>query len=100
MIAKHVPMRSQGKSDFAGLVNYITDHQSKEHRLGNVRLNNCEAKTVRDAISEVLATQFANTRAKSDKTYHLIVSFPNGEQLEAHTLAAIEERLCQGLGEE
>ncbi len=43
MIAKHVPMRSQGKSDFAGLVNYITDHQSKEHRLGSVRLNNCEA---------------------------------------------------------
>lgn len=98
MIVKHVPMRSQGKSDFAGLVNYITDQQSKEHRIGNVRLNNCEAKTVRDAISEVLATQFANTRAKSDKTYHLIVSFPNGEQLEAHTLAAIEERICQGLG--
>ncbi|MDF4751064.1 relaxase/mobilization nuclease domain-containing protein, partial [Vibrio parahaemolyticus] len=98
MIAKHVPMRSQGKSDFAGLVNYITDHQSKEHRLGNVRLNNCEATTVRDAISEVLATQFANTRAKSDKTYHLIVSLPNGEQLEAHTLAAIEELICQGLG--
>ncbi|EKT4485770.1 relaxase/mobilization nuclease domain-containing protein [Shewanella algae] len=98
MIAKHVPMRSQGKSDFAGLVNYITDHQSKEHRLGSVRLNNCEAETVRDAISEVLATQFANTRAKSDKTYHLIVSFPSGEQLEANTLAAIEERICQGLG--
>ncbi|MCV5214384.1 relaxase/mobilization nuclease domain-containing protein, partial [Escherichia coli] len=94
MIAKHVPMRSQGKSDLAGLVNYITDHQSKEHRLDSVRLNNCEAETVRDAISEVLATQFANTRAKSDNTYHLIVSFPSGEQLEANTLAAIEERIC------
>ena len=29
MIAKHVPMRSLGKSDFAGLVQYITDAQSK-----------------------------------------------------------------------
>ena len=43
MIAKHVPMRSLGKSDFAGLVNYITDEQSKEHRLGAVRLTNCVA---------------------------------------------------------
>jgi hypothetical protein len=34
MIAKHVPMRSLGKSDFAGLVNYVTDAQSKDHRLG------------------------------------------------------------------
>lgn len=28
MIAKHVPMRSLGKSDFAGLVRYISDAQS------------------------------------------------------------------------
>jgi hypothetical protein len=27
-------MRSLGKSDFAGLVNYVTDAQSKDHRLG------------------------------------------------------------------
>ncbi|MFP2768288.1 TraI/MobA(P) family conjugative relaxase [Oceanisphaera sp. KMM 10153] len=98
MIAKHVAMRSQGKSDFAGLVNYITDKQSKEHRLGQVRLTNCEARSIRDAISEVLATQFANTRAKSDKTYHLIVSFRPGEQVDAKTLASIEDCICEGLG--
>ncbi|ALM53396.1 TraI/MobA(P) family conjugative relaxase [Halomonas huangheensis] len=98
MIAKHVPMRSLGKSDFAGLVNYITDEQSKEHRLGAVRLTNCEAYSVQDAVSEVLATQFANTRAKSDKTYHLIVSFRAGEQVKADTLVAIEDRICKGLG--
>ncbi|MEQ5858404.1 relaxase/mobilization nuclease domain-containing protein [Halomonas sp. EF61] len=98
MIAKHVPMRSLGKSDFAGLVNYITDEQSKEHRLGTVKLTNCEAYSVQDAVSEVLATQFANTRAKSDKTYHLIVSFRAGEQVEADTLVAIEDRICKGLG--
>ncbi|QEM82701.1 TraI/MobA(P) family conjugative relaxase [Halomonas binhaiensis] len=98
MIAKHVPMRSLGKSDFAGLVNYITDEQSKEHRLGAVRLTNCVAYSVQDAVSEVLATQFGNTRAKSDKTYHLIVSFRAGEQVEADTLVAIEDRICKGLG--
>ena len=98
MIAKHVPMRSLGKSDCAGLVRYVTDAQSKDHRLGQVQVTNCAADTVRDAITEVLATQQANTRAKGDKTYHLIVSFRAGEQPSTATLRAIEERICAGLG--
>jgi len=98
VIAKHVPMRSVGKSDFAGLVRYITDAQSKDHRLGHVQVTNCDAYSVRDTITEVLATQYANTRAESDKTYHLIVSFRAGEQPSADTLKAIEERICAGLG--
>ncbi|HHX4561366.1 TPA: TraI/MobA(P) family conjugative relaxase, partial [Pseudomonas aeruginosa] len=98
MIAKHVPMRSLGKSDFAGLVRYVTDAQSKDHRLGQVQVTNCAADTVRDAITEVLATQQANTRAKGDKTYHLIVSFRAGEQPSADTLRQIEARICAGLG--
>ena len=51
MIAKHVPMRSLGKSDFAGLVNYVTDAQSKDHRLGQVHITNCDAESVQDAIT-------------------------------------------------
>ena len=98
MIAKHVSMRSLGKSDFAGLANYITDAQSKDHRLGQVLPTNCAAATLPAAIDEVLATQHINTRAKSDKTYHLIVSFRVGEQPSADTLKAIEERICAGLG--
>ncbi|MCP5239111.1 MAG: relaxase/mobilization nuclease domain-containing protein [Zoogloeaceae bacterium] len=98
MIAKHVPMRSLGKSDFAGLANYISDAQSKDHRLGQVLLTNCSAATLPAAIEEVLATQHINTRAKSDKTYHLIVSFRVGEQPSADTLKAIEERISAGLG--
>lgn len=98
MIAKHVPMRSLGKSDFAGLVNYVTDAQSKDHRLGQVQITNCDAVSVQDAITEILATQHSNTRATGDKTYHLIVSFRAGEQPGADTLRAIEERICAGLG--
>lgn len=98
MIAKHVPMRSLGKSDFAGLVRYITDEQSKDHRLGQVQVTNCAAGSVRDAITEVLATQQTNTRAKGDKTYHLIVSFRAGEQPSDETLRVIEERISAGLG--
>ncbi|EOV4287852.1 TraI/MobA(P) family conjugative relaxase [Escherichia coli] len=98
MILKHVPMRSPGKSDFAGLANYITDAQSKEHRLGEIRLTNCHAVTVGDAITEVLATQHGNTRATSDKTYHLLVSFPPGENPPADVLRKIEDRVCAALG--
>lgn len=98
MILKHVPMRSLGKSDFAGLASYITDAQSKEHRLGEVRLTNCHAGMVGDAITEVLATQHGNTRATGDKTYHLLVSFPPGENPRAEELQQIEDRVCAALG--
>lgn len=98
MIIKHVPMRSLGKSDFAGLANYITDAQSKAYRLSQILVTNCEAATLPAAIEEVLATQYINTRAKNDKTYHLIVSFRAGEQPDTETLKAIEERISAGLG--
>lgn len=98
MIAKHIPMRSSNKSDFSGLVRYLTDTQSKEHRLGQVRLTNCDADSIRDAICEVLATQQTNTRAKGDKTYHLIISFRAGEQVNSDVLSKIEERICESLG--
>lgn len=98
MIAKHVPMRSLGKSNFGELVEYITDAQDKEHRLGQVQITNCVAAFLRDAITEVLATQHMNKRAKGDKTYHLLLSFRAGEHPSAETLRAIEERICGGLG--
>ena len=74
-------MRSLKKSDFAGLVKYITDEQSKTERLGFVNATNCEADTMQAVIGEVLATQQLNTRAEGDKTFHLIVGFPPGENL-------------------
>jgi hypothetical protein len=98
VIVKHIPMRSLGKSDFASLVDYITDEQEKTERLGQVRVTNCEAGTVQAAIDEVLATQYINTRAQSDKTYHLLIGFPLGEIPNAEVLASIEDRICTGLG--
>jgi TraI-like middle domain/TraI-like C-terminal domain/MobA/VirD2-like, nuclease domain/Large polyvalent protein-associated domain 7 len=98
LIAKHVPMRSLGKSDFAGLADYIIDEQEQTERLGAVQVTNCEAGTVQAAIAETLATQHLNTRAKGDKTYHLLVSFRTGEKPGIDALRAIEERICMGLG--
>jgi hypothetical protein len=98
MIAKHVPMKSVEKSNFASLVRYLCDTQHKQERLGWVAFTNCSSATPDAAAREVLATQARNTRAKSDKTYHLIVSFRPGEQVEEATCRAIEARLCDGLG--
>lgn len=98
MIAKHVPMRAAQKSDFAGLVDYITDSQSKEHRLGLIAVTNCETENLKAATAEILATQHSNTRAAGDKTYHLLLSFRAGEQPPLETLKAIEARICAGLG--
>ncbi|MDS4071295.1 MAG: TraI/MobA(P) family conjugative relaxase [Candidatus Competibacter sp.] len=98
MIAKHVPMKSVRKSDFAGLVKYLIDEQQKRERVTGVSVTNCHAERPDAAILEVLNTQAQNRRAESDKTYHLIVSFRAGEQPDAATLQAIERRICDGLG--
>ena len=98
MIAKHVPMKSVEKSNFASLVRYLCDTQHKEERLGWVAVTNCSSTAPDAAAREVLATQARNTRAKSDKTYHLIVSFRPGEHVEEATCRAIEASLCDGLG--
>jgi hypothetical protein len=98
MIAKHVPMQSVAKSNFASLVAYLCDTQRKAERLGWAAVTNCRSATPEAAAREVLATQACNTRAKSDKTYHLIVSFRPGEQVGEAACRAIEARLCEGLG--
>jgi len=80
VISKQVPMQSVGKSDFGGLVKYLTDEQNKNERVGYVNVTNCHTDNWKVAITEVLNTQAQNTRATSDKTYHLLVSFRAGEQ--------------------
>jgi hypothetical protein len=98
MIAKHVAMKASKKNDFARLVKYLTDAQHKHERVGCVAVTNCQSDQHTFATMEVLNTQAQNTRAKSDKTYHLLVSFRAGEQPNDAVLKAIEERMCAGLG--
>jgi hypothetical protein len=98
LIAKHISMRSIRKSRFAELVAYITDGQGKAERVEQVTVTNCRSADLEWAISEVRATQQQNTRAESDKTYHLLIGFPAGETPTPETLRAIEERVCSALG--
>ncbi len=43
MIAKHVPMKSVRKSDFAGLVKYLIDEPQKRERVTGLSVTNCLA---------------------------------------------------------
>jgi hypothetical protein len=98
MIAKHVPMKSVKKSDFASLVKYLADDQEKNERVAVTSVTNCESIDLSAAVFEVTAIQGMNTRAESDKTYHLILSFRAGERPDDHVLEALESRICEGLG--
>ena len=98
MIAKHVPMNSVKKSNFAELVRYITNEQSKAERVGRISVSNCHSTDPDVAALEVQAKQAQNTRAVSDKIYHLIMSFPAGEEPDDDVLVAIEDHICTGLG--
>jgi hypothetical protein len=62
MIAKHVPMKSVKKSDFASLVKYLADDQEKNERVAVTSVTNCESIDLNAAVIEVTAIQGMNTR--------------------------------------
>ncbi|HAT3986297.1 TPA: relaxase/mobilization nuclease domain-containing protein [Legionella pneumophila] len=98
MIIRHIPMKTARLSSFAGLVEYITDPQDKQERLGKISLTNCNSIDPAWAIKEILATQAKNQRATADKTYHLLISFAPGETLSDNLLNIIEDRVVSSIG--
>lgn len=98
MIAKIIPIKSIRKSNFSALVKYLTDPQGKNERIGMVSVTNCYTDEMTAALLEIQNKQEMNKRAKSDKTCHLVLSFPEGERLSNTDLSAIEERFCEALG--
>ncbi|SDU23449.1 TraI/MobA(P) family conjugative relaxase [Nitrosomonas ureae] len=98
MIAKIIPIKSVRKSNYSALIQYLTDPQGKIERISQIKTSNCYSDDVTAALLEIQNTQEMNKRAKSDKTCHLVLSFPEGERLPHADLNAIEERFCNALG--
>ncbi|SEF85434.1 TraI/MobA(P) family conjugative relaxase [Nitrosomonas ureae] len=98
MIAKIIPIKSVRKSNYSALIQYLTDPQGKSERISQIKVSNCYSDDQMAALIEIQNTQEMNTRAKSDKTCHLVLSFPEGERLSLSDLNAIEERFCEALG--
>ena len=80
------------------LGSYIADQRRHADRVEWTRVTNCQAATVRGAISEIDATQALNTRSKSDPNYHLVIAFPPGETPTREQIEDIEDTLVRGLG--
>ncbi|HRB29844.1 MAG TPA: relaxase/mobilization nuclease domain-containing protein [Nitrosomonas sp.] len=98
MIAKIIPIKSVRKSNYSALIQYLTDPQDKSERISQIKVSNCYSDDQTAALIEIQNTQEMNKRAKSDKTCHLVLSFPEGERLSLSDLNAIEERFCEALG--
>ncbi|OKP00830.1 TraI/MobA(P) family conjugative relaxase [Xenorhabdus eapokensis] len=119
MIAKRIP-RNKGTSSPARLIRYMVAAQggldpkswrrtadyildtktttTRGERIGSYRVTNCGTDDPAAATVLIEATQAANTRSKSDKTYHLVFSFPPGERPSLDVLHAIEDELCTSIG--
>jgi Relaxase/Mobilisation nuclease domain/Large polyvalent protein-associated domain 7 len=83
---------------FLRTAQYVVDEKEDGEKVAWYRISNCQSDTPAVAIAEVLATQSENQRTKSDKTYHLVVSFPHWERLSREQAEDIEDSICFVLG--
>ena len=67
-------------------------------KVASYRVTNCGTDDPGDATTLIQITQAKNTRSQSDKTYHLVFSFREGEHPPLEVLHQIEDALCEVLG--
>jgi len=96
MIVKKITRKSQGQ--FKLLAQYILRADRESPEIGRVRVSNCAMEDPALAVKEIAATQARNTRSQADKTCHLMVSFPTGENPTPAQLEDIEDELCHAMG--
>jgi hypothetical protein len=77
---------------------YILDTPHAGEKVAWARATNCGHDDPGWAVKHILSVQDQNTRSKSDKSYHLVVSFPEGERPSRAQMEDIEDRLCDALG--
>jgi hypothetical protein len=116
MIAKRIRRKKQ-TSSFARLGKYVVDARggidpaswtrtadyildTRQHgaKVGGVRVTNCATEDAAAATLEILAVQARNTRSKSEKSYHMVISFPEGERPTPEQLRYIEDSCCAAIG--
>ena len=98
MIAKRIDMREASKSRATRLAKYVTNELDKAGRVSDVFITNCLSDDPLIAAKEMEICQARNTRTKDDKTYHLLLSFPDGERPDADRLREIAASAAKALG--
>lgn len=76
----------------------LPDPEQTTGKLAWAHVTNCRTTDPGWATKEIIATQGRNTRAKADKSYHLVVSWPLGEAPTRVQMEAVEARLVSALG--
>lgn len=77
---------------------YILDTPHEGEKVAWARATNCGNDDPGWAVKHIVSIQERNTRSQSDKSYHLVVSFPEGERPTRTQMEDIEDRLCDALG--
>ncbi len=98
MIVKVAKRQPGSKSSFSRLATYITDAPQKGEKVLAQWCSNVANDDVALAVREIKLTQSLNQATGSDKSYHLIVSFPTGERPDLDVLKDIEDRLVSSIG--
>jgi len=99
MISKCIGIAPKN-DNYARLANYIAAAGQEGEKLLTSWCAGCEEEGYAEAIVEVAETQALNSRAKTAKTYHLIVSFRAEDEakLTPEAFREIEERFASALG--
>lgn len=80
---------------------YILDSKSttsQGEKVSSYRVTNCGTDDPVAAVILIEVTQEINRRSNADKTYHLVFSFPPGEEPALDVLHIIEDELCASIG--
>jgi hypothetical protein len=103
MISRHIPIRPQNDR-YGRLASYIAAigaYADRKEKPAPAWCAGClEGQDYAESISEVEDTQELNTRARSNKTYHLVISFrpEDAAKLTPEALREIERRFAAVLG--
>jgi hypothetical protein len=92
--------KDKGRSDPVDwkLAEYILDRENFGEKVASWRITNCVSDDPGWAVIECLALAARNQRATKDKTYHLVISFPEGERPTDEQMINIEDRLVEAIG--
>lgn len=100
MIVKKITKKVSTQSSFKNLSNYMLDEKNGRQKVEEYNFTNCSFENIEDNILEIENTQAMNTRAKSDKTYHMVVSFQSDENPTSEMMREIEAELVRSIGME
>ena len=98
MIAKRLDMREASKSRATRLAEYVMSEMDRAGRVADAFTVNCLSNDPLLAAKEMEICQAKNTRTQGDKTYHLLLSFPDGERPDGERLREIAAAAAKALG--